>query len=311
MEVLEWYRKNLTSHNYHLDDLYFTWGISKQGHWANMNRRIEELNKEPLYIGLIEDIREMHPGMGLRKMYNQFKPEGIGRDSFISLGLRNGFRLKTIKLYHKTTYSVKSSRYENLLISKKFTGVNQVWVSDLFYFPIGREHFYVVLLMDIYSRRIVGYSVSDNMRAVNNIKALNMALIMRGIKDFKNELIHHSDRGSQYVSNDYTNLLDNANIRISMCTMVLENAHCERANGTIKNEYLSRWNIKNYHQLKYKTRQAVKNYNNRLHNSIGMTPIEYEIYLQSVTIEKRKKMEIFTINRALENPQQLSLDFNL
>jgi transposase InsO family protein len=184
-------------------------------------------------------------------------------------------------------------------------------VSDLFYFPLQGQHFYVVLIMDAYSRRIIGYSAADNMRAHNNIFALNMALTLRGVKKYAKQLIHHSDRGSQYISDDYTNLLDTYEIQISMCTDVLENAHCERANGTIKNEYLNRWPIANFNQLKSRLDMAVRNYNNRLHRSLNMTPVEFETYVKELEFKNRPILEVFTINKSLNNPNQMEFDFSL
>ena len=290
-----------------MNSMYAACGLSKQGHWEAVKRERSQRAKEPLYVGFIEDIRELHPGMGLRKMYDQFNPEGIGRDAFIAFGLLAGYRLRVLETPHKTTRSVKSARYRNLLGGKKFTNVNQLWVSDLFYFPIRGKHYYVVLIMDVYSRRIIGYSASDNMRAENNIAALNMALTLRGIKNYKRNLIHHSDRGSQYISDDYTNLLESYQIDISMCMDVLENAHCERVNGTIKNEYLNRWTIDNFYQLQQRLKIAVDNYNNRQHDSLKMTPIEFETYVNELDEKLRPSMEVFTINKTLENHLQLSL----
>lgn len=290
-----------------MNSMYAACGLSKQGHWEAVKRERSQRAKEPLYVGFIEDIRELHPGMGLRKMYDQFNPEGIGRDAFIAFGLLAGYRLRVLETPHKTTRSVKSARYRNLLGGKKFTNVNQLWVSDLFYFPIRGKHYYVVLIMDVYSRRIIGYSASDNMRAENNIVALNMALTLRGIKNYKRNLIHHSDRGSQYISDDYTNLLESYQIDISMCMDVLENAHCERVNGTIKNEYLNRWTIDNFYQLQQRLKIAVDNYNNRQHDSLKMTPIEFETYVNELDEKLRPSMEVFTINKTLENHLQLSL----
>jgi len=291
-----------------MNSLYLLNCISKQGHFDALKRAADTELKTPCYVGLMASIRELHPGMGLRKMYEQFQPEGIGRDTFISLGLREGYRLKSLlEKPHRTTYSVKNTRYRNLLAGKRFTGVNQVWVSDIFYFPLDGRHYYVVLIMDVYSRKLIGYSVADNMRAENNLKALQMALTLRGIEDYKGALIHHSDRGSQYVSDDYTNTLDTYGIAISMCRDVLENAHCERANGIIKNEYLNRWGITRFEQLKKKVKEAVTNYNNRKHNTIKMTPNEYEISLQQMEESSRPKMEIFTISQSMENPLQMSM----
>jgi putative transposase len=292
-----------------MEAVYIYNGLSRQAHWENVKRLTLISEKEPCYIGMILELREMHPGMGLRKMYEQFEPEGIGRDAFISLGLREGFRLKTMDNPQRTTISIKSNRYKNLLVEKRFTDINQLWVSDLFYFSVEGEHNYVVLIMDVYSRRILGYSISDNMRAENNINALQMALTIRGVKDYKGSLIHHSDRGSQYISNIYTDLLENYGVQISMCSDVLENAHCERVNGTIKNEYLKRWEIKTYKELQKKVKKAINNYNDRLHYSIKKTPNEYEVYLNSIPLEKREILEIFTIKKTVEDSLQIEINF--
>jgi transposase InsO family protein len=291
--------------------LYLSQGISKQGHWECVKRAQKIAAKEPCYIGFIVEIRDLHPGMGLRTMYEQFHPEGIGRDAFIALGLREGFRLRSIQNPQRTTYSVKNKRYVNLLDGKRFTDVNQLWVSDIFYFPLQDRHYYVVLLMDVYSRRIIGYSIADNLRAENNLKALNMALTLRGIKNYAANLIHHSDRGTQYISDDYTDLLTEYGIQISMCIDVLENAHCERVNGTIKNDYLNRWAIQNVKDLWLRVPMAVNNYNNRLHQALGMTPLEFETYVKELDITKKPVLEIFTIKQNVDNKEQLFLNLDL
>lgn len=248
--------------------------------------------------------------MGLRLMYEQFNPEGIGRDAFISIGLQHGFRIKAAINPVITTRSVKYSLYPNLIVDKKLTNVNQLWVSDLFYFHLNGKHYYVVLIMDAYSRRIIGYSVADNMRAEQNVKALNMALQLRGIQTYNDQLIHHSDRGSQYISEVYTSLLSEYDIRISMCTNVLDNSYMERANGTIKNSYLKLWPIKTELQLKSQyIHKAIDGYNNRQHQSIGKkTPFEFETYVNELSVKERPVMKVFTVsNQNSENPNQLSL----
>ncbi|MBK8112125.1 MAG: transposase [Saprospiraceae bacterium] len=113
------------------------------------------------------------------------------------------------------------------------------------------------------------------------------------------------------MSDVYTEMLEEYQIRISVCFDVLENAHCERANGTIKNEYLNRWSIKDEDELFYRFKEATENYNNRKHNSIKMTPNDYEIFLNEVPLDKREKMEIFTIKSDTPNPFQLELKFDL
>lgn len=288
--------------------LYLLTGISKQGHAQAVQRLAQERVREPCYIGLIETVRQIHPSMGLRTMYDQFEPEGIGRDAFIALGLREGYRLRAPENPMKTTISVKNSRFKNLLSNYELTDVNQLWVSDIFYYPLDGRHFYVVILMDVYSRRIIGYSIADNLRAQNNVAALRLALEQRGRDDYKHRLIHHSDRGVQYTSHEYTEILDDYHIRISMCTDVLENARCERVNGTIKNDYLKAWSPKTKAELFKRLHQAVENYNNRRHHVLLMTPIQYEAHVKELDAQKRNKMTIFTFKQSVEQKTgQLSL----
>jgi transposase InsO family protein len=262
----------------------------------------------------METTREIHPGMGLRTMYDMLQPEGIGRDNFIALGLGEGFRLQTREKETRTTYSVKSHRYSNLLSEVKFTDVNQIWSSDITYFHCAGSFYYIFLVMDVYCRRIVGYSIADNMRAENNVSALKMALTLRGIPDYKQELIHHSDKGSQYASDTYTQTLEAYGIRISMCEEVYENTHIERINETIKNQYLERMDIKTYEELKQKLHKVINIYNDvRPHQSLNkMSPLQYELYLKQIPMDKRKKLEIYTVKKDLDfkDPNQLILDFN-
>jgi len=297
--------------------IYQLCGISKQAHSKALKRLAQIEDKTDYYIGFILEVRLHHPGMGLRRIYEQFNPEGIGRDQFIALGLTHGLRLRKVHNAIKTTRAVKNKRYRNLLVGKRFTDVNQVWASDIFYFSVNGLHQYVVLIMDAYSRRIIGYSAADNMRAINNLRALQMALDLRGIANYLLQLIHHSDRGSQYISDDYTSLLDEYGIEISMCSNVLENAHMERANGTIKNDYLSRWEIKAAKDLPKWLKKAVDGYNSRIHDALKcegiskkMTPVEFEKYIKNIPMEERSELEIFTYEKPKtnsENHRQLSL----
>lgn len=291
--------------------VYLVCGKSRQAHYQAIIRELKQSEKEEIYIRLMEQTREIHPGMGLRTMYEMLEPDGIGRDAFVALGLQEGFRLKAIEKKVRTTYSVKSHRYTNLLVGREFTDINQVWSSDITYFYCLDKFYYIVLIMDIYSRRIVGYHLSDNMRAENNFAALRMALELRGITDYHHNLIHHSDKGAQYASDIYTQTLDDYGIRISMCEEVYENTHIERLNDTIKNQYLHRTDISSETQLKDKLRQTINTYNAlRPHKSLGgLSPVNYEQNLKSIPLINRKKMDVFTIkkdNQALD-PNQLKL----
>lgn len=289
--------------------LYMLCGISKQGHLQSVKDEQLFLSKLPLYYNLIIEARQLHPVMGLRNIYQTYEPEGIGRDAFILLGKKAGFQLENRPNPTRTTFSVKSNRYKNLLEDKWFTDVNQVWVSDITYFAIKDRFYYIVFIMDVYSRRIVGYHVADNMRAENNIYALKMALQLRGIKEFKQQLIHHSDKGSQYIANDYTNLLEEMGILISMCNEVYENTHIERVNGIIKNEYLRHYNIQNFSQLGRGLKKAVDIYNNlRPHSALNrLSPCQFEAILSNRKNEEKEIIKIFTLKQNVDNPSQLTI----
>ena len=299
-------------HHYPMKSIYQYCQISKQAHHQNLHREQLWLSKEKIMVGLILQAREIHPAMGLRTIYNAYQPESIGRDAFISIGLKYGFRTKVFRNQTKTTFSSPYSRYCNLLINKILTNINQLWTSDITYFEVNGEFFYIVFIMDVYSRLIVGYAVADNMKAINNVQALEMALKVRKTTDFQGKLIHHSDRGGQYVSNQYVGLLQKANIQISMCNQVYENTHIERVNGTIKNQYLCHWNITNEQQLKIALKRAVETYNNlRPHSALNnLTPKTFEQHIKELEGSKRPKLTIWCDNSTkFTNPNQCLLQF--
>ena len=200
---------------------------------------------------------------------------------------------------------------QHLLGKEEFNGINQLWSSDITYLYCLDQFFYIVLTMDVYSRRIVGYHISDNMRAENNLYALQMALALRGIKNYHQSLIHHSDKGTQYASDVYTQTLVDYNIRVSMCNEVYENTHIERVNDTIKNQYLKRMEIINWKELKAKLDEAIKTYNEtRPHQSLKMMPpVVYENYLMTIKKENRKKMKIYTVK--INKDEALNTQLNL
>ena len=303
---------NLATHSYPMIALYGHCQITKQGHYKSVQREAEWRLKEELVVGLIMQVRDVHPAMGLRTIYELCQPESVGRDAFISIGLYYGFRAKVFRNKARTTFSSPYSRYRNLLINKVLNNINQLWTSDLTYFKVGEQDFYIVFVMDVYSRLIVGYSVADNMRAENNVNALKMALKTRGIKNYSHKLIHHSDRGGQYISDDYTELLKDYKIQISMCNTVYENAHIERVNGTIKNQYLAHWNITTTQQLQTEVKRAVETYNYKRPHSAhgGLTPDAFEQEIKERTDTERSKLNIWTDSgSANHNPNQCLIQF--
>ena len=275
--------------SYSLNSLYKEAGLSKQA-VAQYDARQKVFDSKTAQMILEADgLRKDHPGCGVEKMYYALKPDFIGRDRFIELMMEVGYRLKRKKNYKRTTIASKIY-YPNLIKGMEVDRPSMVWQSDITYIPIGDKHYYAVFIIDVYTKKVVGYKVSDNMRAQANMDALNMAL-----GENKAPLIHHSDRGSQYTYKEYTALLKRFGSQISMASSAQDNAYAERINRTIKEEYLDHWKPRTFNQLKRMTAKAVKNYNSkRLHNNNDrMSPEKFINQFSLLRPQQRKLMTIF------------------
>lgn len=272
-----------------LNFLYETIGISKQA-VSQYEKRQKEFDKKMEHLIVDADIlKKGHPGCGVEKMYYTLSPEFIGRDKFIETFMDLGYRVKRQKNYRKTTQGSKQY-YPNLIKGMKVDRPSQIWQSDITYIKAGSRYYYAIFIIDVYTKKIVGYQLSNHMRASANVKALKMAL-----KENKAPLIHHSDRGSQYNSKEYVGILKDNGSQISMATKALDNAYAERINRTIKEEYLQHWDIGEYDQLKRSLKRAVNNYNSkRKHNHLSrQSPEEFENNWELLSKDKRPSFNIF------------------
>lgn len=260
-----------------LADLCSWFGVTRQAYYQSKNRIQQDLIEEEILLDKIGDIRKNHKRLGGRKLI--FKLEDfmeehnikMGRDAFFDLLRDNNLLIKQRKRYHVTTNSKHwMKKYPNLIKDLEPLGSNHVWVSDITYWKTKGGHYYISLITDAYSRKIVGYHVADTMEAIESAKALKMAI--KRLKPGAEGLIHHSDRGSQYCSSEYVNILKKQGIKISMTENgdPLENAIAERVNGIIKGEYLFDYEIKTLSKAKEVLKSVVKLYNeDRPHSSIG------------------------------------------
>jgi transposase InsO family protein len=261
---------------YSVDLICDVHGISRQAYYKYSRRMVISNMEESLVLKLVREIRREQPRIGGRKLYNLLKEDlrkigrGIGRDKLFDILRSNGLLIKPIRKYVKTTNSHHRFRvYKNLIEYMEIDRSNQVFVSDITYLSTYERFYYLSLVTDVYSRKIVGYDLSDSLSLSGSLSALKMAL--RGIKDTKG-LIHHSDRGIQYCSNQYTQLLKRKGIGISMAGKgnAYENAIAERVNGILKIEYLLDRKYPNYKELKKAVDSAIKIYNEkRPHMSLG------------------------------------------
>jgi transposase InsO family protein len=275
-----------------LNGLYRLLGISKQAvHTYDQRQRVFDNKLMDLMVE-VDELRSQHPGCGVEKMYYTLKPDFIGRDRFIEHFMELGYRVRRIRNYHRTTIPA-SHKYPNLIEGILVKSKNTVWQSDITYFDIGGRFYYLVFIIDVYTRQIVGYAVSDHLRAEANLKALKMAIKSHGAPK-----IHHSDRGSQYIDKRYVKLLTDNGVDVSMGLQAQDNAYAERINGTIKNDYLKHWKIKSFNELKNKVKQAVEHYNSkRIHDSLPnrCTPNVFEELMEKYPMVE----EIYAPNRPI------------
>jgi putative transposase len=220
-------------------------GYSTQAyHKHNKKALIKQVN-EKFILEQIDAIRNQQPRCGGRKLFIElqtfFKEHNIsmGRDKFFDLLKRNKLLVRKTKRNVYTTMSKHHYyRYPNLV--KGFTPLkaHELWVADITYIPLKERFAYLFLITDAYSRKIVGFHVSDDMKVSSAVVALKKALAQKPAETI---VIHHSDRGIQYCSTEYVNLLIEHNAMISMTDNgdPLENAIAERMNGILKTELIS------------------------------------------------------------------------
>ncbi|MCO5229541.1 MAG: IS3 family transposase [Chitinophagales bacterium] len=268
--------------------------ISKQA--VHKSRKRQELFDMELndLIHQVDVIRTDHPGCGVEKLYKALLPKTMGRDKFCEVFMELGYRVKAMKNYTRTTIPAWFD-YPNLIEGMQVTRPYQVLQSDITYFDINGKFYYLVFIIDVYTREILGYNVGDNLRTQCNINALKMALSKIPTQCLEN-MIHHSDRGSQYGSKEYVRLLKSNGIRVSMGEIAQDNAFAERINGTIKNEYLKHWHIPDFKTLKKKTKKAVNHYNkSRLHLAFNneYSPLEFKETLLDLDNQERPKVIIY------------------
>jgi len=238
-------------------------GISRQGYYQEQRTRQRRRLQEQDILGMVRDIRNKHPRMGCRKLQLMLQARGvsIGRDRLISLLRQHKLLIERRKRYARTTDSRHSFRtYPNLLGEATISSPNEVWASDITYVHTDEGFLYLSLIMDAFSRKVVGYNVEEHLWADGNIKALRMAL-----RDLpKNKCpIHHSDRGKQYCSRKYVKMLNGRGCKISMTEdqHCYENAMAERLNGILKQEYMLNARFKTRRQAKKACIQAIDLYN--------------------------------------------------
>jgi putative transposase len=244
-------------------------GYSRQAYYKYNQLTAKQVFKQEELIQQVLAHRRLQPRLGTRKLLELIQP-AMGRDAFFELLKANGLLIRRRRYRVRTTFSGHRFRkYQNLINTLAPERANELWVSDITYIRIGQGFAYLSLVTDAYSRKIIGFQLSHDLATDSCLSALRMALATR-LTDLP--LVHHSDRGIQYCSNAYTELLKKKGIAISMTQSgnPRDNAIAERVNGILKQELLKQSydNI----NIAYKSiKQAIGIYNTlRPHSSLDM-----------------------------------------
>lgn len=271
-----------------MDIICQEFGITRQAYYQKRRREARQQESNMLILEMVRQVRRKHPRMGARKLLVKIQPMvgaeglGIGRDRLFDLLRAADLLVKRRKTYFRTTIP-GLCRMPNLLPGLTIDLPNQVWVCDITYLELERESFvYLFLLMDLFSRYIVGWHVASSLATTGALISLQMAI--QTIRGSWAGLIHHSDHGTQYTSKPYLDTLLNYHLQPSMGAVgnCYDNIFAERVIGTLKGEYALNSQFANRTQAFQAAQEAVYLYNcERPHLALNMA-VPSSVYLGHV-----------------------------
>ena len=267
-------------------------GWNRQVYYRSTKRNKASRKKAEQVIELVENIRIKMPKLGGRKLYfllsEPLKELKIGRDKFFNILRANHLLIIPKRSYHVTTNSHHRFRkHKNLVSDYQVTKPNQVWVADITYIGNRKNPSYLSLITDAYSKKIVGHHVAENLTTEGSLLALKKAI--KNQEPVLKSLIHHSDRGLQYCSDEYQRILEKNNIKCSMTqnSDPYENAVAERINGILKQEFdIDKFDVETKIKRKI-VDESIKIYNE-------LRPHFSNHYLTPNQMHKQEKLKIKT-----------------
>jgi putative transposase len=270
-------------------------GVDRQVYYRAVKSEQAGRAKATAVIQKVKRVREKMSMLGTRKLYvklyQELRPLGVGRDKLFAIMRANHMHIIAKRQYHVTTNSHHRFRkHQNLVEHLELVRPEQVFVSDITYIGTRQHPMYLSLVTDAYSKKIMGYDVSNSLHAAGAINALKMALKTR---QYKHEaLIHHSDRGLQYCCDEYQKILEKNHVKTSMTEKYdpYQNAVAERINGILKQEFIKGIIIKDMQLMKMLIRESVEIYNQeRPHYSCYMNTPEQMHEQRKIKIRTYKK----------------------
>lgn len=257
-------------------------GLTRDAFYKYQKRKVKKEAVAQRVVQLVKEERTFQPRVGTRKLYEALNTLFIlenlkvGRDKLFDILRQYEMLVKRKKAYCKTTDSYhRFYKYSNLVKDMEVTAPNQVWVSDITYIRMVGGFCYLALITDMYSRKIVGFDISDSLELSGCLRALQKALKTARPAG---QLVHHSDRGIQYCSNQYVEMLKKHHIKISMTeeNHCYENALAERVNGILKDEFYLDQCFFSTEYARIAAKNAINIYNSkRLHLSLGYKTPDY------------------------------------
>lgn len=288
-------------------------GYTRQAFYKHRIHKENNLAEEQKILAVVIEIRKRQPMIGARKIQHLLRKRRkklgicVGRDRLFTLLRESNLLISPKKKYVKTTNSYHRFRkYNNLIKELAITKPDQVYVSDITYITIIDGFSYLSLITDLFSRKIVGYCLSQSLGIEGCLTALSMAL--KGAA-YPENLIHHSDRGIQYCSHAYVELLTKNKVKISMTeeNHVYENAVAERVNGILKTEFMLGETLTSFEIAQQLVAEAIRIYNSeRPHLSLNyQTPDE--VYYAN----KYQQIDELSIKTAESNELNISYRSNV
>ena len=275
---------------YTVSELCGLFGNSKQAYYKHdADSDLRRMALEEFAVQFIREVKSKDPGIGGMKVWAMYcrtfgERDRIGRDRFCSIFARYGFKTRRRRRVRTTDSRHNNPTYPNIVKEVIPTRFGEIIVGDITYIPLesndGQRRFcYVSLLMDSYSKMILGGSVGMTLEAKYPMEALSAAIGLLAAHDVDlSQTIHHSDRGVQYTCADYVTELHKHKIMISMTESgnPKDNAEAERINNTLKNELFKDMVFSDISQVREALQKAVLFYNHeRPHLSLEMrTPVE-------------------------------------
>ena len=262
--------------SYSQQELCRSLGVSRQAHHKSSKRSARVIMGQEALVPMVKGIRMRQPKVGGRKLYRMMSdaikqlPVPMGRDQFFELLREEGLLLRKRRRRIRTTMSRHGMPvYPDLLKGTTIKAPGLAVASDITYWAVPEGFYYVFLITDVCSHKIIGHYLAQSLDGAHALKALRMAMAQS--RQPLQGQIHHSDRGSQYCYSKYVNCLRAKGMRVSMTESgdPRDNAIAERVNGILKNELMEHLVPENFSQAKAMLDEAVWIYNEeRLHMSI-------------------------------------------